>query len=141
MRRKGFTLLEISIALLIVGLFLSIISFQEGGFLQKSRLHSQATMVKALIEFAKEEAVNRCQSLEIVFERGSLSLIRRNEKEEVIKKLTLDEGFFFETEGERLYVDELGRVSGKIPELSYGEKRAVFKIEKPLLGIVTYEIR
>lgn len=141
MKRKGFTLIEITLALLIIGLFLSLVSGNWSGFLSGSKLESQAKRVKAFIELARDEAVNKCTALNLVFSKGEIrAVIKREGKEETIKKLRLED-CSFELEGEeRVEIDEIGKISGKIPSLIYEGKRANFKVVNPILGIVDYEV-
>jgi len=141
-KRKGFTLIEITLALLIMGLFLFLISGNWGSFLSSSKLESQAKTVKAFIEFARDEAVNKCTGLSLVFNRTEVKAVIESErKEKTLKKLTLDEVKFETEKEEKVQIDELGRVSGRIPPLIYEGRRAEFKIVNPLLGIVDYEVK
>ncbi|MCS7232777.1 MAG: prepilin-type N-terminal cleavage/methylation domain-containing protein [Synergistetes bacterium] len=141
MKRNGFTLIEITIALLIMGLFLHLLIANWSGILSESRLESQAKMIKAFIEFAREEAVNKCIKIELIFKENEVKAIKSGGNEDTIKSITL-EGASFKMEGEeRVYIDELGKISGKIPLLFYEGKSIEFKIVNPILGIVSYEIK
>lgn len=141
MKRRGFTLIEITIALLIIGLFLHLLTANWGALLSQSRLEYQAKMVKAFIELARDEAVNRCIRLELIFNRNEIKAVKVEENEKVIKSLPIETGAFILEGEERVYIDELGRISGKIPILSYEGKSAEFRIANPLLGLISYEIK
>jgi len=129
-----------AIALLIIGLFLSLVSSRFLSFLAESKLESQAKIVKALIELAMDEAVSGCQSIEITFRKREIHLLKDGKT--LMKKLSLDEGMSFEVEEEeRIKVDEVGSLSGRIPNLIQGDRKVTFRVENPLLGTISYELK
>lgn len=141
MKKRGFTLIEITIALLIIGLFLHLLTANWGALLSQGRLESEAKMVKAFIELARDEAVNRCTKVELVFSKCEIKAVVAEESEKSVRSLALESGVFNLEGEERVYIDELGKISGRIPPLSYEGKSVEFKIVNPLLGIVAYEIK
>ena len=143
MRKRGFTLLELLIVLLIIGLALSLISTNLGGFLETEKLEAQAKIVKAFIEEARELAITKCTTIKLLFKKGEIIAEAPGEdgKYKKIKSLRLREGMKFlikDPEKSSLLFDEIGKMRGEIPPLLSKKEKIVFEIN-PLLGMVKFK--
>lgn len=143
MRKKGFTLLELLIVLLIIGLALSLISTNLGGFLETEKLEAQAKIVKAFVEEARELAIAKCTKIRLIFKEKEIvaEAPGKDGKYKKIKNIKLREGMRFlikNPEKSSLFFDEIGKVRGEIPPLLSKKEKIVFEIN-PLLGMVKFK--
>ena len=65
--QRGFTLLELMVVLVIIGVILSFVSLSSGGDSRAEQMQREAQRLIALLELASEEAVLRSEQLAIRF--------------------------------------------------------------------------
>ena len=65
--QKGFTLLELMVVLVIIGVILSFVRLSSGGDTRAEQMQREAQRLIALIELASEEAVLRSEQMAIRF--------------------------------------------------------------------------
>jgi general secretion pathway protein H len=65
--QRGFTLLELMVVLVIIGVLLSFVGLSTGGDSRAEQMQREATRLIALIDMASEQAVLRSEQLAIRF--------------------------------------------------------------------------
>jgi general secretion pathway protein H len=65
--QRGFTLLELMVVLVIIGVLLSFVGLSTGGDSRAEQLQREATRLIALIDMASEQAVLRSEQLAVRF--------------------------------------------------------------------------
>jgi len=65
--QRGFTLLELMVVLVIVGIILTFVGLSTGGDARAEQLKREATRLIALIDMASEQAILRSEQLAIRF--------------------------------------------------------------------------
>lgn len=68
--QRGFTLLELMVVLVIIGVLLSFVGLSTGGDSRAEQMQREATRLVALIDMASEQAVLRSEQLAIRFGDG-----------------------------------------------------------------------
>ncbi len=72
----GFTLLELMVVLVIVGIVLTFVTLSVGGDRRGEQLDREARRLAALLELASEEAVLKSRQLAVRFERDGYLFLR-----------------------------------------------------------------
>lgn len=67
LRQGGFTLLELMVVLVIVGIILTFLTLSTGGDNRAEQLEREARRLTALLQLASEEAVMRSEQLAVRF--------------------------------------------------------------------------
>ncbi|MFQ5643199.1 MAG: type II secretion system minor pseudopilin GspH [Thiogranum sp.] len=66
--QRGFTLLELMVVLVIIGVLLTFVGLSTGGDARGEQMKREATRLMALIDMASEQAVMRSEQLAIRFD-------------------------------------------------------------------------
>ena len=74
-RQGGFTLLELMVVLVIMGVLMTFVGLNVGGDRQAEQLEREARRLAALLQLASEEAVIRSEELAIRFTEDSYEFL------------------------------------------------------------------
>ena len=127
---KGFTILELLVVLLIIGVLLSLASLSVGGG-EARQLREEAQRIVALVDLATQESLLQSKELVLVFEQNSYAFLVEQddewipiEQEGALRPRDLPEGMQLSVQVEGLVAEEnlLGEMqSAPIFILSSGE--------------------
>ena len=127
--RWGFTLIEVLVVILIIGIIINFVAISLGGRGPTETLKTEARRLVSLIELAAEEALLNSELIGIVVDEDSYQfLVREGEswmpsEETVFRKRNLPEGIRFKliTEYKPAQKERAGSPTPDIVLLSSGE--------------------
>jgi general secretion pathway protein H len=80
---KGFTILELLVVLLIIGILLSLASLSVGGG-EARQLREEAQRIVALVDLAAQESLLKSKELALVFEQDGYAFLVEEDEEWVL---------------------------------------------------------
>jgi prepilin-type N-terminal cleavage/methylation domain-containing protein len=77
-KSDGFTLIELFLALLIVGVIATTAVPSFSGFLERQRLAGQAEAISSTLSIARAEALTRLEAIEVCWNQTNAAITRRS---------------------------------------------------------------
>jgi prepilin-type N-terminal cleavage/methylation domain-containing protein len=110
MKPRGFTLIELCMAMAILGVLLALAAPSMAAMIANSRIKSAKEQILAGINSAKSEAIRNNTSLRVVLTPTTLTTSRKDTAE-VLKTLQISSSSSLSISAVSFFIDSLGRVS------------------------------